>query len=102
MIAYRYYLLDGDGHIRNLEVVECPTDAAALEEAERRLATADCPAIEVWDQARRVGTVGQARGHWDPGGEKTSERHRFLLDATLVRIGENEEGVSVAVLGLVD
>jgi hypothetical protein len=92
MIAYRCYLLDEDGHIRKSQVIECPTDAAALEEAERRLATGDCPAIEVWDKARRVGAVGHARDHWNPGGEKTSAQHRFLLDATLVRIGENEEG----------
>jgi len=91
MIAYRCYLLDEDGHIKNLQVIECPTDAAALAEAERRLASADCPAIEVWDKARRVGTVGRATGHWHPG-EKTNEQHRFLLDATLVRIGKNEEG----------
>ena len=91
MIAYRCYLLDEGGHIRNSQVIECPTDAAALEEGERRLAIGDCSAIEVWDKPRRVGTAGHARDHWDPGGEKTSEQHRFLLDATLVRIGENEE-----------
>ena len=92
MIAYRCYLLDEDGHIRNSQVIECLTDAAALEEAERRLATADCSAIEVWDKARRVGTAGHARDYWDPGGEKTSDQHRFLLDATLVQIGEKEQG----------
>ena len=103
MIAYRYYLLDEDGHIRNSDVIECPTDAAALGEAARRLANTDCPAIEVWDKARRVGTVGHARDHWNPGGEKTSEQHRFLLDATLVRIGEKTKtGGSVAVLGQAD
>jgi len=45
MIAYRCYLLDDDGHIRNSQVIECQTDAAALEAAARRLATADCQAI---------------------------------------------------------
>jgi hypothetical protein len=95
MIAYRCYLLDDDGHIRNSQVIECQTDAAALEAAARRLATADCQAIEVWDKARRVGAAGHVRNHWDPAGEKTSEQHRFLLDATLVRIGENEEGAGL-------
>ena len=89
MIAYRCYLLDEDGHIKNVQVIECATDAAALEAAQRRLAAADCPAIEVWDKARRVGTIGHARGHWDPRGEKTSEQYRFLLDATLVRMNED-------------
>jgi hypothetical protein len=61
MIAYRCYLLDQNGHITNSQVIECPTDAAALQEAQRRLAAAECPAIEVWDKARRVGAVRLAQ-----------------------------------------
>ena len=47
MIAYRCYLLGEDDKIKRAEVIECPTDAAALQEAERRLATYERPAIEV-------------------------------------------------------
>jgi hypothetical protein len=58
MIAYRCYLLGGDGKIKRAEVIECPTDAAALQEAERRFVTCEHPSIEVWERARRVGIVG--------------------------------------------
>lgn len=57
MLTYRCYSLGQDGKIKSAEVVECPTDAAALEEAERRLATSEYPSIEVWQQARLVGTA---------------------------------------------
>jgi len=60
MIAYRCYLLGDDGKIKGSEMIECATDAAALDEAERRLARCDYPAIEVWDRARRVGIVDQS------------------------------------------
>jgi hypothetical protein len=63
MIAYRCYLLGGDGKIKRAEVIECPTDAAALQEAERRLATCEHPSIEVWERARRVGIVGYSTDH---------------------------------------
>jgi hypothetical protein len=58
MIAYRFYLLGIDGKIKSAEVIECLTDAAALEEAERRFATGGCPAIEIWDKGRVIGRVG--------------------------------------------
>lgn len=61
MTAYRYYLLGEDGKINLAEVVECPTDAAALEMAERRLASCGYPAIEVWDRGRRLGSVGHPK-----------------------------------------
>jgi hypothetical protein len=48
---YRFYLLDNNGKIKSADVVECPTDAVALEEAERRLATCGEPEVEVWDRA---------------------------------------------------
>ena len=63
MIAYRCYLLGEDDKIKRAEVIECPTDAAALQEAERRLATCERPAIEVWDKARRVGIVGHSKDY---------------------------------------
>ena len=55
--AYRCYLLGEDGKIKRSEIIECPTDAAALKEAERRLATCGYPKIEVWDKAQRIGIV---------------------------------------------
>jgi hypothetical protein len=58
MIAYRCYFLSGDDKIKGVEVIECPTDTAALQQAEQTLATCGHPAIEVWHKARRVGTVG--------------------------------------------
>ena len=71
MIAYRCYLLGEDDKIKSAEVIECPTDAAALQEAERRLATYERPAIEVWDKARRVGIVGHSK---DPVGMTAQDR----------------------------
>ncbi len=62
-MAYRCFLLDNDGKFRNSEVIECPTDAAALEEAERRLATCGYPAIEVWDKGRLIGIVRHSKDH---------------------------------------
>jgi len=70
MIAYRCYLLGEDGHIQNSDVIECATDADALAEAERLLATVECAAIEVWDKARRVGAVGQVRDQGEMSGKK--------------------------------
>ena len=63
MMVYRCYLLGKDGKIQNSEIIECPTDAAALEEAERRLNDCGYPAIEVWDRARQVGVVGDSKDH---------------------------------------
>jgi len=63
MTAYRCYFLGRDDKIKSAEVIECPTDAAALQEAEGRLATSKYPVIEVWDKARRVGTVGHSKDH---------------------------------------
>jgi hypothetical protein len=70
MTDYRCYLLGQDGYIKGSQVIECPTDAAALEEAQRRLATAECAAIEVWDRARRVGHVGRAMDHPEMSAQK--------------------------------
>jgi hypothetical protein len=58
MIAYRCYFLSEDDKIKSFEIIECASDAAALEEAERRLATCGYPAIEVWDRGRYIGIVG--------------------------------------------
>jgi hypothetical protein len=63
MTAYRCYLLGADDKIKSAEVIDCPTDADALQEAERRLAASEHPMIEVWDKARRVGIVGHSKDH---------------------------------------
>jgi hypothetical protein len=63
MIVYRCYLLGEDDKIKSAEVIECATDAAALQQAKRRLATCEHPMIEVWDKARRVGIVGHSKDH---------------------------------------
>lgn len=66
MTAYRCYFLGEDGKIKNAEVIECPTDAAALQEAEQKLATSQYPTIEVWDKARRLGMVGRLKDQLEP------------------------------------
>jgi hypothetical protein len=63
MTVYRCYFVGEDDKIKGAEVIECSTDAAALQEAERRLAASKHPMIEVWDKARRVGTVGHPKAH---------------------------------------
>jgi hypothetical protein len=65
MIAYRCYLLGEDGKIKRAEVIECSTDAAALEEAERRLETCGYSEIEVWDKGRRIGIVENSKGNYE-------------------------------------
>jgi hypothetical protein len=59
MIVYRCYLLDEDDKIKGVEIIECSTDAGALEEAGRRLSNHGWPAIEVWDRGRYIGMVGR-------------------------------------------
>jgi len=61
MTTYRYYLLGDDGKISRADVVECPSDAAALEMAEQRLPNCGYPAIEIWDRGRRIGIVGHEK-----------------------------------------
>lgn len=60
MMAYRCYFLSEDDKIKGFEIIECPSDTAALERAEQRLATCGYPAIEVWDRARYIGIVGDS------------------------------------------
>jgi hypothetical protein len=74
MIAYRCYLLGEDGKIKRSVVIESPSDAAAVEEAERRLMTYEYPMIEVWDKDRRVGIVGRPGGHAEMATQKSEER----------------------------
>ena len=74
MITYRCYLLDIDGKIRGVELIEYLTDGAALEMAELKRATCGFPSIEIWDKARRVGIVGHRRPLPDAGAKPRSER----------------------------
>jgi hypothetical protein len=57
--GYRFYLLEGSGHIAAVRVGECTTDADALLEAEDVLQTSEFPAVEIWDGARRVGMLNK-------------------------------------------
>ncbi|HEY1258631.1 MAG TPA: hypothetical protein VGF34_05225 [Stellaceae bacterium] len=62
MKVYRFYFLGSDDKIKkSAELIECPTDAAALAEAEQKLVTSEYHAIEVWDRARCVGKVGHLK-----------------------------------------
>jgi hypothetical protein len=70
MTAYRCYLLGEDGKIKRYEVIESPTDAAVLEEAEQRLATCGYPAIEVWEKTRRIGIVSHSKDHLEMAAQK--------------------------------
>ena len=74
MITYRCYLLDDEGRIKRFELMDCPTDAVALEKAAQRLATCGYPMIEVWDKGRRVGTVSHSREHLERKVEEPEQR----------------------------
>jgi len=73
---YRFYELGNDGRIKRAEVIECSTDAVALEEAERRLLTCGYPAIEVWEGGRRIGAVCRSNGRL----EKTPQTQEASTD----------------------
>ena len=54
-MRYRCYFLDKDGHIRGAENIEAETFEAALEEAQRLLATcAGQLSLEVWQGTSRL------------------------------------------------
>jgi hypothetical protein len=92
MTAYRCYFLGEDGKIKNAEFVESPTDAVALERAERRLASCGHPAIEVWDRDRHIGTVGHSRVLDE---EREARQHRIVVasdpDAARQDPGPNDD-----------
>jgi hypothetical protein len=55
MIAYRFYLLDSDGHLVKAHIAECSTDRQIIDTAEALLAAwVSARSIEVWDRARLV------------------------------------------------
>ena len=52
---YRVYKLSGyTGRIVKADVVEAADDVEAMQKAEEDL---DCPQCEVWDRARKVGSI---------------------------------------------
>jgi len=57
MSSYRCYFLGSDGKIIRAQNLECPSDEVALETAEHVLENCGYPTIEIWERARRVGTV---------------------------------------------
>ncbi len=55
MEQYRVYVLHADGHVHDPpQVIECPDDGAAIEQARQLL---DGRVIEVWHHSRRVITL---------------------------------------------
>ena len=55
MPTYRVYTLSKDGHIDTRpKLIECPDDKAAMEQARQWL---DGQLLEVWNEARKVGTL---------------------------------------------
>jgi hypothetical protein len=55
MAHYRFYCMTRDGHFTDIHEITLPDDAAAITEAEGRLAGAY--AIDVFCDGRRVGRV---------------------------------------------
>ncbi len=50
MATYRLYLLDAAGHVRESVVMDCQSDADALQQAENHRG----PAMELWNLDRMV------------------------------------------------
>ena len=50
MATYRLYLLDAAGHVRESVVMDCQSDADALQQAEKHRG----PAMELWNLDRMV------------------------------------------------
>jgi hypothetical protein len=55
MPAYRAYIIGSDGHFRDAIAMNCDSDEAATRRADN-LAKAEAVDIELWQQARKVGT----------------------------------------------
>ena len=76
MTAYRIYGLSKFGRIVSASDVECPGDAQAIAEAERRAGGL----AEVWHSKRFVGWVdGGTRGRWSEIRPAPAEARRHLL-----------------------
>jgi hypothetical protein len=83
MTTYRYYLLGDDGRISRADIVECPTDAAALKLAEQRLPSCGYPAIEIWDRGRRIGMVGHEKSACRDGANRSPGAGQSLEERVL-------------------
>lgn len=61
MSSYRFYFLNDSDHIIDADWLPCLGDDAAIARARSLLAEAhECRAIEIWQGARRVETLGNA------------------------------------------
>ena len=49
MPRFRFFLLDAADHIAIARYLDCETDSHAAARADRLLADADCPCVEVWE-----------------------------------------------------
>jgi len=78
MTAYRCYLLDDDEKIKKSEIIECLTDAAALEEAVRKFVSDGYPIIEIWEKERRIGKVRHSQ---DPLGTDAQKHEEASIEA---------------------
>ena len=59
MPHYCFYILGSDGHIRSRVDMEYVDDKVALQTANRLVDGGEYYALEIWDQARCVGRIGQ-------------------------------------------
>jgi len=64
MTDYTFYVLEFDGYLVGGSTVSCSDDAEALARANELLATFDA-ALEVWDGARKVASIGTPPGFSD-------------------------------------
>jgi hypothetical protein len=99
MTMYRCYFLGGDSKIKSAEVIECATDADALEAAKQKIATSDYPTIEVWNRARRVGIVdrSEADGRFEApanGAAANGAAANETLDESLVAGDRRNRGTT--------
>ncbi len=73
MKIYRCYLLDDNEKIKRSEIIECATDAAAVEEAVRKFVSHGYPTIEVWEKERRIGKIRHSQESLGAAAEKRPE-----------------------------
>jgi hypothetical protein len=52
--AYRFYMLNAQGHIYKAEIIEAEDDSTAIAAADRLQEAHRLPRYEIWNGARRV------------------------------------------------
>lgn len=64
MALYRFYLLNGDGHLHRRRDMDCPTDGAAKESGRAYLLSFDryFEGVEVWQGGRFVAKLALQEG----------------------------------------